>query len=93
VSLFAGCTANLFFVLGEEIAWRGFLEKERFIKGAWNPLLVGIIWGLWHTPLILMGCNYGEHYIWGIPVMMVVCIVLAFYFSQALYRSGSHRCS
>jgi membrane protease YdiL (CAAX protease family) len=89
INLLAGCTINLFFALGEEIAWRGFLEKEIVVKGAWKPLLIGIIWGLWHTPLILMGLNYGDHYIWGIPVMVVVCIALAFYFSQALHRSGS----
>ena len=88
-SLFAGCTINLFFALGEEIAWRGFLEKEMFIKRTWKPLLIGIIWGLWHAPLILMGFNYGEHRIWGILVMVVVCILLAFYFSQALHHSGS----
>jgi membrane protease YdiL (CAAX protease family) len=89
LSLFAGCTINLFFALGEEIAWRGFLEKEMIINGAWKPLVIGVIWGLWHAPLILMGFNYGEHHILGIFVMVVVCIALAFYFSQALHRSGS----
>jgi hypothetical protein len=89
INILAGCTINLFFALGEEIAWRGFLEKEILAKGAWKPLLIGIIWGLWHAPLILMGHNYREHYILGIPVMMIVCVTLAFYFSQALYCSGS----
>jgi membrane protease YdiL (CAAX protease family) len=89
LSLFMGCTINLFFALGEEIAWRGFLEKEMFTKGVWKPFLIGIIWGLWHAPLILMGFNYGEHRILGIFVMMLVCIALAFYFSQALHHSGS----
>ena len=88
LSLFAGCTFNLFFALGEEIAWRGFLEKE-FTKGRWKPFLIGIIWGLWHAPLILMGYNYGEYHIPGIFVMVVACIALAFYFSQALHYSGS----
>jgi membrane protease YdiL (CAAX protease family) len=89
INILAGCTINLFFALGEEIAWRGFLEKEILAKGAWKPLLIGIIWGLWHAPLILMGHNYREHYILGIPVMVIVCVTLAFYFSQALHRSGN----
>jgi hypothetical protein len=89
ISLFSGCTVNLFFALGEEIAWRGFLEKEMNINKKWKPLWVGIIWGLWHTPLILMGLNYEEYRIPGIFVMVIVCITLAYYFSQALHRSGS----
>jgi membrane protease YdiL (CAAX protease family) len=89
VNIVAGCTINLFFALGEEIAWRGFLEKEIHIKGAWKPLLIGIIWGLWHAPLILTGHNYGGYYIPGIPVMVIVCVALAFWFSRALHRSGS----
>jgi hypothetical protein len=89
INMLSGCTINLFFALGEEIAWRGFLEKEMLVKKAWKPLLIGIIWGLWHTPIILMGHNYREHYILGIPVMVIVCVALAFYFSQALHHSRS----
>lgn len=89
INMLSGCTINLFFALGEEIAWRGFLEKEMLINKGWKPLVIGIIWGLWHAPLILMGFNYGEHRVLGIFVMVVVCIVLAFYFSPALHRSGS----
>ncbi|MDR2058488.1 MAG: CPBP family intramembrane metalloprotease [Dysgonamonadaceae bacterium] len=88
-SLFVGCTVNLFFAMGEEIAWRGFLEKEILIKGYRKALVIGIIWGLWHAPLILMGLNYGAHRIAGILFMVIVCVALAFYFSQALHRSGS----
>lgn len=43
--------------LGEEIGWRGFLtpkmaEVFEFKKSA---LLIGIIWSMWHYPLILAG--------------------------------------
>jgi hypothetical protein len=89
INLLSGCTINLFFAMGEEIAWRGFLEKEISISKKWKPLLIGIIWGLWHTPLILMGHNYGEYRIGGVFVMVIVCIAMAYYFSQALHRSGS----
>ncbi|MBP1618950.1 MAG: Abortive infection protein [Bacteroidetes bacterium] len=86
-SLLAGCTINLFFALGEEIAWRGFLEKEIVISKKWRPFLTGIIWGLWHAPLILMGFNYKGYHIWGILIMIIVCIALSYYFSQSLYRT------
>jgi hypothetical protein len=85
--LTAGCTINLLFAMGEEIAWRGFLEKEISISKKWKPLLIGVIWGLWHTPLILIGLNYGEHSIGGIFAMIAVCIALAYYFSQSLHQS------
>ena len=88
-SLLAGCTINLFFALGEEIAWRGFLEKEIVTSKKWKPLLIGTIWGLWHTPLILMGHNYGEYRIVGIFVMVIVCIAMSYYFSQSLHQSGT----
>ncbi|MDR0506245.1 MAG: CPBP family intramembrane metalloprotease [Dysgonamonadaceae bacterium] len=87
VSLFTGCTFNLFFALGEEIAWRGFLEKEMTVSKKLKPLLIGIIWGLWHTPLILLGLNFKDHYIGGIFVMVIVCIALAYYFSRSLHQS------
>ena len=86
-ALLSGCTINLFFALGEEIAWRGFLEKEIAISKKWKPLLIGTIWGLWHAPLILMGYNYGAYHIGGIFIIVIVCITLAYYFSQALHQS------
>ncbi|MDR0575178.1 MAG: hypothetical protein LBG96_14375 [Tannerella sp.] len=87
-SLLAGCTINLIFALGEEIAWRGFLEKEIVISEKCKPLLIGTVWGLWHAPLILLlGLNYVEHRIVGIFVMVIVCIALAYYFSQSLHQS------
>lgn len=85
----AGCTINLVFALGEEIAWRGFMENELRISRAWKPLVIGIIWGLWHAPLILLGFNYGEYCVGGIFVMVLICISLSYFFSSALNRSGS----
>ena len=88
--LFAGLTLNAVFAFGEEIAWRGFLMKEfkgkRFLTAA---LWIGIIWGLWHAPLILNGHNYPQHPIFGVPMMVVFCLLLTpmlMYFRQ---KSGS----
>ena len=48
---------NLFTALGEEIGWRGFLAPAfyRARSFAWAGLATGIIWGLWHVPLIVGG--------------------------------------
>src|SRR5262249_4696033 len=40
--------------LGEEIGWRGFLHARLREQNISHPyILTGIIWGLWHLPLIL----------------------------------------
>ena len=41
---------------GEEIGWRGYMLTRLIDAGFPNPILVsGLIWGLWHVPLILGG--------------------------------------
>ena len=67
--------------LGEETGWRGYMMprlKERF--GLLNGrLLGGIIWGVWHWPLMLLvGYEYGTNYL-GAPVLgLVVWCVFCF---------------
>ncbi len=70
---------NMFFAAGEEIGWRGFLYpqlKARF--GRVRALIIGgVIWGVWHWPLIwLIGYNYGAEY-FGYPVagMLLFCVI------------------
>src|SRR5699024_11776789 len=42
--------------LGEEIGWRGWLLPNLRPLGTWPALLLsGVIWGVWHAPLILLG--------------------------------------
>ncbi|HSB63729.1 MAG TPA: CPBP family intramembrane glutamic endopeptidase [Thermoanaerobaculia bacterium] len=41
---------------GEEIGWRGFMLTRLVEAGVPAPLLVsGVVWALWHVPLILTG--------------------------------------
>ena len=70
---------NMLFAVGEETGWRGFLYpqlKARFGKKlGW--IIGGIIWGLWHSPLIwLIGYEYGTDYI-GFPIvgMIAFCVI------------------
>ena len=69
---------NMFLAVGEEAGWRGFLYpqlKAKFGKRqGW--LIGGIIWGMWHWPLIwLIGYEYGTDYA-GFPIvgMLIFCI-------------------
>jgi membrane protease YdiL (CAAX protease family) len=75
-SLFGGILINPIAAFGEEYFWRGFLLKQLKNLG-WlkSSLAIGIIWGLWHTPLILQGHNYPQHPIIGVPMMIIWCIL------------------
>jgi len=58
---------NSFFTFGEEFGWRAYLQPKLLALGFRRAmLLVGIIWGVWHWPVIAMGHNFGFGY-WGAP--------------------------
>lgn len=80
---------NIPFALGEEVGWRGFMEKYVYLTNVKKYIFIGAVWGVWHAPLILIGFNYGEHNLLGILMMVIACISLSFYFSQALHRTNS----
>ena len=75
--LIAGITVNAVAAFGEEYGWRnylvGALREVEFWKAA---LFIGIVWGIWHFPLILMGHNYPNEPRWGVLLMVVFCILL-----------------
>lgn len=86
----AGVTINAVAAFGEELGWRGFLIKE--FKG-WSyvkaSLMIGIIWGIWHAPIILMGHNYPQHPQIGVAMMVVFCVLLSFLLTYITLKSRS----
>lgn len=80
---------------GEEWGWRGYmmprlLEKMKF---GWACLVGGLIWGIWHAPIIALGHNYGLGY-WGAPwtgiaMMCVMCIAVGTIFTYWTVHTGS----
>lgn len=45
--------------LGEEIGWRGWLFPRLLRLGSVPAILIsGVVWGVWHAPLLLLGYNY-----------------------------------
>ncbi len=69
---------NMIFALGEESGWRGVMypmleDKYGLTKGS---IIGGIIWGVWHWPVMLLaGYEYGLVY-WGAPFvgMALFCL-------------------
>lgn len=76
--LVAGPTINALVALGEELAWRGALYRWLRPLGFWRSAgLIGVIWGIWHWPMVLLGLNYPEHRVLGIVWMIVFTVLLA----------------
>jgi membrane protease YdiL (CAAX protease family) len=75
---------------GEEYGWRGYLQNELLKLGrVRGVLLLGVIWGAWHWPIILMGFNYPGHPLLGVVLMTLYTIGLAVVLGYAVLRSGS----
>jgi uncharacterized protein len=89
-ALIAGVTVNALAAFGEEAGWRGFLLSELKGLGFFKAsLMIGLIWGFWHAPLILMGHNYPEHPVAGIFMMILLCLLLSPFFTYLRLRTGS----
>jgi len=81
---------NLPIFLGEEIGWRAFMmprllklfPKYAFVTG-------GIIWALWHSPIIAMGHNYPGYPIVGSLLFILFCIPAGYVFYYFYKKSGS----
>lgn len=80
---------------GEEWGWRGYLLPHLLERFSIIPTLLisGIIWGLWHAPITLIGHNYGLGYagypFTGIAAMCLFCIVVGVFMSYVTLRTGS----
>ena len=88
--LLAGITVNAVAGFGEELGWRGLLLRELGRMGFWRAsALIGLIWGIWHAPLILQGHNYPQHPVEGVFMMIIFCLLLSPIFSYIRIKSGS----
>ncbi len=88
--LLAGFTINGLFAYGEEYGWRGWLADELRPLGAfWANVITGVLWGLWHAPLILLGFNYGTYGRIGTAFMIALCIPFSFLLWRAREVTGS----
>jgi len=75
--MIAGITLNAAAAFGEELGWRGFLQKEFSHMGFWkSSAWIGAIWGIWHAPMILQGYNYPQHPVLGVGMMTVLTLLL-----------------
>ncbi|HYM50841.1 MAG TPA: CPBP family intramembrane glutamic endopeptidase [Candidatus Limnocylindrales bacterium] len=89
-ALVAGWSINGVFSLGEEYGWRGFLwDHWKHLGIVPANLATGVVWGLWHAPLILQGYNYPGHPVAGVLVMVIFATGLSFVLSATREVTGS----
>jgi membrane protease YdiL (CAAX protease family) len=54
---------NALATFGEEFGWRAYLQPKLMPLGGRKAMLwIGLIWGVWHWPVIFMGYEYGFSY-------------------------------
>lgn len=81
---------NSIFAFGEEYGWRGFLLPKLLPLGRWPAHVIGgIIWGLWHAPLVLMGFNYPGYPWTGVVWMCVLTTFLGIFENEWTLRYDS----
>ena len=86
----AGFSVNGLFAFGEEYGWRGVLADELAPLGAVRAnLITGVLWGLWHAPVILLGFNYGVDRWAGVLMMCLWLVPFSFTLWRARQFSGS----
>ena len=87
-TLLLGPFLGLVVTFGEEYGWRGYLQTALMKLGKIKAIiLVGIIWGVWHMPVILMGFNYPLHPVLGAFLFIPYCVGLAFILGYAVLKS------
>lgn len=70
-SLVPAALINSVPALGEELGWRGFLLPRLIPLGRARALVLsGIVWGLWHAPVVLLGYNYPSDHLLGVLAMV-----------------------
>ena len=85
-----GAAINMILLLSEELGWRGWLWTALHPLGFWRSAgLTGLLWGIWHAPIIIMGYNYPAMPVWG-PIMFTgFCILYSPLYSYLREKNGT----
>ena len=94
-AVFLAPVMNFVTCFGEEWGWRGYLlpKVAKHFSTVPTLLITGIIWGLWHAPLTIIGHNYGLDYpgfpYTGIAMMCLFCVILGVFLSYVTLKANS----
>lgn len=91
LALTIGVPLSAITAAGEEFGWRGYMLTRLVDARVPRPVLVsGLVWGLWHTPLIVTG-QYaaGPHPALSVVVFLVSILPAAYVHAYVRLASGS----
>ncbi len=89
-TIVVGSLLGLVVAFGEEYGWRGFLQGQLVRLGKKRGILIlGIIWGAWHYPMIWMGYDYPGQPVAGTLLMTLLCVLLAYVLGYAMLKTGA----
>ena len=75
---------------GEEFGWRGYLQRRWFVQRPLHAAVAtGIVWSVWHFPLLLRGYDYPESPLLGLFVFPVDAVFLSIIFGWLYHATGS----
>jgi membrane protease YdiL (CAAX protease family) len=81
-------------LFGEEFGWRGYLQRRLFPEAPMlSALATGVIWAVWHYPLILRGYNYPDQPLLGAVLFTVFTVLMSYIFGWFYRRGGSIWCN
>lgn len=70
---------NTFTTMLEEAGWRGYLFNAlEETPTQLHAAIVGILWGVWHFPITLLGLNFGHDPLIGMFLTLCICILLSY---------------
>jgi uncharacterized protein len=75
---------------GEELGFRGLLWRELMPLGFWRAsAIIGVIWGIWHAPLVLNGLDFPQHPRLGFLLFIINSVFLSNICSYIRLKSKS----
>ncbi|MGN1411201.1 MAG: type II CAAX prenyl endopeptidase Rce1 family protein [Oscillospiraceae bacterium] len=95
LSIISSAICSWIVYFGEEFGWRGYLyPKLEELFGTGKTIVIGgIIWGLWHTPELLQGHNFGKDLplfpISNIILMCIDCIFIGAFLTYLTKKTNS----
>lgn len=92
LNIAVGLVITTVVTFGEEVGWRGWLWPALRPLGPVRAAVVGgVIWALWHLPIVLLGYNYpGEPRALAVVFMVIPCIGMTLLFGAFTERAGGN---
>lgn len=81
---------NCVATFGEEFGWRAYLLPKLLPLGGRRAVVFsGLVWGVWHWPIIMMGYNYPESPVLGSLAMVYFTVIAGVFLGWVTLRGES----